>query len=477
MTMKTEACYKIGCKLQKSNDIKILSGLARILLFLEIEKTGPYRNLEESYSRPIDRLVSIIHDIVGRVIFENEREQSIGDVRSSIEASHSMGILTSDTDRLVTSHKEIRMKSKSYLWGILWLIVFLVSCVTIDMSSPPRSEKDPDRLTKRYIRELKYGNGKQRMEAAWNLGKAPIHRFPEVVPLLIEALKDPHPKVRANAAGGLSQLGLEAAEAKPALMKALNDDYGRVVLNAAAALRNMDTPNRQIIPSVRRLLHYPRGEIRVVAAGQLRKMGVDDQAIMPVLMDALSEPDVEVRRAAMDELIKIRPLPRSTIPNVIYAIQDSDLSVRLRAIILLQHNYDKPPKEALNPLIQTLYDPSNTVVSQAADALGAYGKSAKRAVPKLLEIIQTNSDDQARVNVVESLGEIGTPEDEIAPVLAHVLTSDKFWAVRFRAADALGKLGYKNDLIVSALKNAATEGENPAIRNSAKNALRKLGVK
>jgi len=265
--------------------------------------------------------------------------------------------------------------------------MLLVSCVTIDMTKMPQADKEPDRLTKKYIKELKYGNAKQRMEACWKLGKAPVNRFPEIIPLLIEALKDPHPKVRANAAGGLSQLGLEASVAKSALMEALNDVYGRVVLNAAIALRNMDTPNSQIIPAVRRVLNDQKGTFRVGAASQLRKMGIKDKEVMPVFMSVLSDSDVKARRSAMKELLKIRYLPRSTLPNIIYAIRDPDLSVRLQAIILLQHNYGKPPKEALNPLIEVLYDPSDTVVGHAADALGGYGKSAQKAVPKLLSLI------------------------------------------------------------------------------------------
>lgn len=372
--------------------------------------------------------------------------------------------------------KENKMKRRMSFSVCLAISMLLVSCISVDMSKVSEVDRDPDRLTRKYIKELRHGNGVQRMKAAWELGKAPVKRFPEIIPLLVETLKDPHPKVRANAAGALSKLGMEATAAKSALKEALNDPYGRVVNNSAIALSKMGTPYDQLIPAVRRVLNDQNGTFRVDAVSQLRTMGISDKEVMPVLISVLSDPDVKARKRAMKELAEIRYLPRSTIPYIIAALKDQDEIVRFKAVLLLHHNYGKPPAEALHPLIEALYDPSDAVVRFSIGALGVYGKAAKKAVPKLLEILETGPDDQVRTETAETLGEIGTPKKKIAPALVQVLSSDPHWVVRLRAADALGKLGYKDQLVITTLKKAATHGENPAIKNAAANALRKLGV-
>ena len=143
----------------------------------------------------------------------------------------------------------------------LAVTTMLVSCLVPSATQLRTKEaKDPYYLTHKYLEDLKQGNDAQRTEAAWKLGETYIKRTPEVVPALIDALNDPYPKVRANAAGALSRIGEEARPAESALREALNDPYGSAVLNAAWALRNLKVPDKELIPAVRKVLVLGRSK-------------------------------------------------------------------------------------------------------------------------------------------------------------------------------------------------------------------------
>ena len=372
--------------------------------------------------------------------------------------------------------KKMRPKSISavhILVAVLAVTMMLVSCVV-----PQRrgDAKDPYRLTHKYLKELKQGNNAQRTEAAWKLGESWMKRTPEVVPALIEALKDPYPKVRANAAGALSRIGEAARPALSALRDALNDTYGQTVLNAAIALSRLKIPDKELIPAVRRVLNDKKGTSRVDAVRLLRKMGIRNREVIPVLVSVLSDPVAQARKDALEELnkMKLKPIPKKVAGPVIGLLKDSDEEVRQHSALFLGNSYIPIP-EAKYPLIDALNDPSDTVIGFAARALGAYGKSAKGVVPRLFEVLNTNSDEGTRENVCEALAGIGSPKKKIAYLLVNVLSLDPSPRVRKGAASALRDLKYKDKTVMDALKKAATQDTDTSVRTISSITFRQLG--
>ncbi len=361
----------------------------------------------------------------------------------------------------------------------LAVMMLFSSCITPGSRQRLAKEtNDPFYVTHQTLDQLKNGNKSERTRAARKLGETWMKRTPEVVPALTNALKDPCPQVRANAAGALSRIGEDARPAMSALNKVLGDAYGPVVLNAALALRHLKVPDRDLIPAVRKVLHDEKGTLRVAAVQLLRAMGVSKKEVIPVLVSVLSDPDPKARKKALEVLnkMKLKPMPKKITGPVIRLLKDIDEEVRWRAALFLGNRYIPIP-EARVPLTDALNDSSNMVIRFSARALGVYGKSARNVVPKLIGILNTNPDERTRANVCEALGRIGSPGKKIAHVLVHVLSSDPGAEARYGAVSALRDLKYKDKIVMNALKKASSADVETSVRTIASITYRQLGGK
>ncbi|MCG6892036.1 MAG: HEAT repeat domain-containing protein [Desulfobacteraceae bacterium] len=352
---------------------------------------------------------------------------------------------------------------------VLAVAILTTACMNInEIQQQALAPPNPNQLTQNYLAALKTGDNGQRTEAAWELGKPYVHRTPEVVPALIQALKDPYPKVRANAAGALSRIGEEALPARDALHEALGDTYGNTVLNAAVALRRLNTPKESLIPAVRKTLYDQPGSTRVGAARLLRQWGVKDKETLDVLVDVLADSREQARLDAMAELSerKLKPVPKTISTPVIGLLTDPSEKVRMQAAIFLGNSYIPIPA-AKEPLIAALDDPSDHVVKFVVRALGNYGPSAKSAVPRLYAIVDRHPDDSVRGETCEALAHIGDPKKEIAYRLVKVLGNDPGADARSGAATGLRDLRYRDAVVLDALKTAAEGDKNSLVRTAA----------
>jgi len=226
------------------------------------------------------------------------------------------------------------------------------------------------------------------------------------------------------------------------------------------------------------LINDKDGSTRVDAVELLQNMGIPKQEVIPTLVAVLSDPVVQARKDALRALtmMKLKPVPKKVSGPVIGLLKDGDEVVRWSAALFLGNSYIPIP-EARNPLIDALNDPFNTVVGYAAKALGAYGKSSKNVVPKLIDILDTNPDEGTRADVCEALGRIGSPREKIADVLVEVLSSDPSHRARYGAASALRDLKYKNKAVMDALKKAAAQDADTSVRTISSITYKQLGGK
>jgi len=179
---------------------------------------------------------------------------------------------------------------------IMVISAMLLSCVpTSSRQVKPVNSKNPYYQTNKYLKNLKQGDNAQRTKAARKLGEKNIKRTPDVVPALIDAIKDPYPKVRSNAAGALARIDEAARPAENALREALNDPYGPAVLNAARALGKLKIPDKELIPAVRKVLDDKKGTTRVDAIQLLLTMGIPKQEVISTLVSVLSDLEVQAR--------------------------------------------------------------------------------------------------------------------------------------------------------------------------------------
>jgi HEAT repeat protein len=344
--------------------------------------------------------------------------------------------------------------------------VLVVSCVSVPpVHQQAANPADPYFLTNKYLADLRNGSNAERTKAAWELGEPHVKRTPEVVPALIQALKDPYPSVRANAAGALSGIGAAARPAESALREALGDPYGNTVLNAARALRGLNVPKQELIPPVRRTLSDEKDTTRVAAVRLLRKMGVRDDELLAVLADVLAGSDQKAQLDAFKELNhrRLKPVPKKISGPAIDLLKTPNDPVRMQAAIYLGNSYIPIP-EAKQPLIDTLDDPSPFVVRFTARAVGNYGKSAQGAVPKLVDILEHHPDDDTRGEACQALGHIGVPRQKIARILVEVLSTDPGPRARRGAAAGLRTLKHRDAAVLEALKRAAAQDEDSSVR-------------
>ena len=96
------------------------------------------------------------------------------------------------------------------------------------------------------------------------------------------------------------------------------------------------------------------------------------------------------------------------------ALRDKDLEVRGAAAVSLSN---RPDAAAIEPLTAALADKSAFVRAHAAAALGVNGRAAAQAVPRLVKVLTTDEDHEARRQAATALGRIGEPS--ALPALEH----------------------------------------------------------
>jgi len=134
--------------------------------------------------------------------------------------------------------------------------------------------------------------------------------------------------------------------------------------------------------------------------------------------------------------------------------------------------------------IKHLSSDDESTRKEAIERLGNMKSEAKDAIPKLIEILQSDPSILVRGETAYALGKMG-PDSEVAiPQLLRSLKrkeklqkgyeSFEGWERHF-AALALGKLGKKPDLVVPALGDALQHDENSEVRENAAEGLKHFG--
>jgi HEAT repeat protein len=158
----------------------------------------------------------------------------------------------------------------------------------------------PPEILAAFTAGLKDANGDIRKVASGGWMRAPSIP-PEVVPMLVLALRDSEVQVRANAAHALAraaQLDALPAEAVPLLLACTSDPSDALRMNAALALK-LAAP-RAAGEAMERLLGDVNLRIRLIAASCLFATDPANARAGAVLEEALSDQAPRVRKAALE---------------------------------------------------------------------------------------------------------------------------------------------------------------------------------
>ena len=257
---------------------------------------------------------------------------------------------------------------------------------------------------------------------------------PPAVPVLVAALNDRDPEVRAASAWALGARGAAAEPAVPALTGALRDEQEAVRTAVAEALGALGPRARSAAPALFAALDDPRASVRAAAAQALARLEPTAESV-PSLSRALAHTDGYVRGFAAWSLGNLGPAAREAVPAMV---------------------------EALGP-----DDTANVV----AAALARIGPAAAEAVPALVADLR-GPDPGRRWRAARTLGRIGPPAESAVTELAAALR-DPNEAVRTHAARALGRIG-PGAMPAAADLQRATGDSDPGVRAEARQALERL---
>jgi HEAT repeat protein len=255
----------------------------------------------------------------------------------------------------------------------------------------------------------------------------------KAIPLMLPALKDPHPLVRHEAAGVLARIGPPAL---PALENALKGKDMAMRLGAAQTLQRIGPKARPAVPALLEAFKDENIELRLTAMYALQSIGPGASSAIGLLSDALKDDDKRIRETICWTLGKIGSASKDATPALTRALKDKEVGVRHAAAMSLGHV--AADTEAIAGLISAVADPAQKVRQSAIVNLGRLGPKARSAVPALSAALK-DADFNVRVQVLNALGAIGPEARAAIPAIQGAL-KDKNASVRVCAARALKKI-------------------------------------
>jgi HEAT repeat protein len=263
------------------------------------------------------------------------------------------------------------------------------------------------------------------------------------VPVLIPALAQKLPRVRAAAAEALAYIGSPAFDATAALGGRLKDDEADVRLWADRALSAIGRDVRPATAPLLALLGDDSDAYREWAVLMLLPLGAP---AVPPLLQALVHAKPRVRWGAADALGQLGTRAEAAIPLLITCLADADELVQERVARAL----GEIGQASVTPLIEALRRPELGVRIGAVDALSRIGAEAAAAVPPLLDLLKSEDHLGLQRFIAEALGQIG-PAAVQALADAFLTASPD---IRARLAQALGVVGAAARAAVPTLQQA-----------------------
>jgi HEAT repeat protein len=331
-----------------------------------------------------------------------------------------------------------------------------------------------------------------------------------VAPLLIEALEDEDPRVRAGAAAGLTRLGrsgkLDGWEdaAMPVLLRLLRSSDASDRGRAIGVLCHLGPEASPAIPELRRMLAedaevrdriamlFPRlrdpqppgpeperrslDEIRTLLAdpetcqdglGALRRLGSGAAAAVPDVVAVLDR-DENLDWEVADTLAVLDADPERTVPALVRIIRRDEGPGRRSALVAVG-KLGPRARGATPAVVEALADVREC--GTAADALAAIGARCDEALPALRGLLEDRRAEVRRA-AANALRVVAGETEPMVPVLAACLGAET-WFTRQRAAANLGEVGPAAAVALAALR-AAAEDPVEAVREAAGAAIRAI---
>ncbi len=254
-------------------------------------------------------------------------------------------------------------------------------------------------------------------------------------------MKDPAPKVRANAAESLGLFPKAESKSIPPLLKLSTDDDVEVRRAAILALGRLGKGNAEVERTLKGFADDPDSLSQLNATVALASIEKSDESVIPTLLQALGS--------------KEKP------------------TAKLARRVLAQMGR-KTPEKVLPGLIEALEKKQEPVAGYAVNVVSAMKTAAAPALPKLVAFYD-DADPETRLDIVDAVTAIDKSGDYAVPVLVKALSADDSLD-RKEALLGLMKYRDKSDLYIDHVITA-TKDEDVQNRLLAVGVIRGLGNK
>ncbi len=310
---------------------------------------------------------------------------------------------------------------------------------------------------------------------------------PQIVKALSVMLRDPNAATSERAAYVLGRLGESAGPAVPAIISVVTAQptpsqafldalvqIGEPAVTPMLAAFEKQQPSKLtrehwVVKSLQQMgglgaapiarnLTHPSESVRLLAVLALVELGPDAEAAIPALFKALDDQELHVRAAALVALVGAKAPYDQLRPHLEAAFKDSSPVIRASGVEAAVRLGDEG-KEFRPRVIAALKD-SDATVRQTVT--GHLGSAFADAVPQLTALLD---DASQRSGAIEALGRIGAAsKPAVAPLVKHFDSGSK--DDRIRILTTLGQIGASasegSPTIAAARKSA-----DPAIRIAA----------
>ena len=280
-------------------------------------------------------------------------------------------------------------------------------------------------------------------------------------PMLEAALKSPTPQVRKAAAAGLASLGDTSVLGVDGLVDLLDDESPAGRLAAVQALGQLGVKAAPAVPPL--LAHLDDTALQGSIFEALGLIGPASEPAVPRILELAKTRDL--RATAMVVFGKIGRGAGAALPMIYSALYDPAPDVRASAATALA-SVEPDEAKALAAIIPLVDKSQSGEVRRAAErALGKFGPAAGPAVPRLVSMLDKETERGEVMRALKSIGVHTVPE-----LVAMLAVHDP--RVRTFACDSLGTLGPEARDAAPKLREVMEE--DGAVRDSAKKALKKI---
>jgi HEAT repeat protein len=163
----------------------------------------------------------------------------------------------------------------------------------------------------------------------------------------------------------------------------------------------------------------------------------------------LKDKDPDIRTRAFRKLRQSPPNEEASVAALVELLKERDSDIRDKAAIILA----KTGRTTWPVLCQALGDRNWEVRQGAAWALGYIGPKARGKVPKLIQTLEKDEEEQVQLAAVDALGAIGGKEAINA--LIKTLKGNGNKSVRWKAALVLGQQEYSAQVMAPLVETLA----------------------